>query len=152
MQVLEFNDRQDCESFPLQAEFRSIQVPFKMSCNVFSKESKLRSSHYVNSWPSWPLPQIFPSPLRHHPQSHTCHNTQLPSYTSAITILCVTVLVLRQKKEIQNTESLRLWQRRYSVVLGDVEIADRENEGSKSASRHGVNTPKDWISNTKKTL
>jgi hypothetical protein len=44
IQVLEFNDPRDCESFPLQAEFRSIQVPCKMSCNVLGKESKLRSS------------------------------------------------------------------------------------------------------------
>jgi hypothetical protein len=47
--VFEFNDPRDCENFPLKAGFRSIQVSFKMGCNVFCKESKLRSSNYVNS-------------------------------------------------------------------------------------------------------
>jgi hypothetical protein len=67
------------KSFPLQAGFRSIQEPFKMGCNVFRKVSRLRSSHYVNSWSSCSLPQIFPSPLSTSPSI-----THVPQYPAPI--------------------------------------------------------------------
>jgi len=148
IQVLQFNDPEDCESFPLQAGFRSIQGPFKMSCNVFSEESKLQSSHYVNSWPSCSLPRIFPSPLST-PSSIT-HVPQYPApYTTcAITVLCIIVFpFLDSRREVWGSDS--------DAILGyqaTSRLLDHENEDKTSASRQGVNIPKEWIFNTKKTL